>query len=230
MQRRIDEEPAPKRAKAGAAVAAAATSAAVEVGVDESKGDATKRRILEHALHLAGVRGLDGLTIGELAVDLGLSKSGLFAHFKSKERLQLEVLEFAAEHFGRSVMVPALALPRGERRLRAIFENWLGWIRATERTGGCVFIAGAVEWDDREGPVRDALVHWFEQLHKMFLRAAQLCVDVGDFRADLDVPAFAYDLHGIALKYHLERRLLRTPKADERVRAAFERLLNRARA
>jgi AcrR family transcriptional regulator len=198
-------------------------------GGDPSKGQTTRKRILDRALELAGTRGLDGLTIGELASDLELSKSGLFAHFKSKERLQLEILEVAADHFAQHVLVPALAQPRGIARLEAIFANWLEWIRSNQPMGGCIFIAGAMEWDDREGPVREALVHWFEELYGMLERAVRLCVDTGDFRSDLDVKALAYDLHAVAMKFHLDVRLLRSPIAAERARSAFDRLLSQAK-
>jgi AcrR family transcriptional regulator len=213
------------RARPSATEAAPGATAAL----DASKGDVTRRRILERAMYLAGTRGLDGITIGELASDLGLSKSGLFAHFKSKERLQLDVLESAGQHFGEHVLVPALAKPRGQERLRAIFENWLEWIRSRGPSSGCVFLAGAMEWDDRDGPVRDALVHWFEQLQQTLQRAVRLCVEVGHFRPEVDVAALAYDLQGVALKYHLDLRLLRAPEAHERALGAFDRLLIRAR-
>jgi AcrR family transcriptional regulator len=194
-----------------------------------TKGDATRKRILDHALQLAGRHGLMGLTIGELAADLQLSKSGLFAHFKSKERLQLDVLDAAAAHFAEHVLVPAIARPRGLERLRAMFENWLAWIHSNQPSSGCIFIAGAMEWDDREGPVRDALVHWFDELHRVMERAVRLCVEAGQLPADLDTSAFAYDMHGVAMKFHLDLRLMRSPVALERARSAFDRLLSRAR-
>jgi AcrR family transcriptional regulator len=123
-----------------------------------SKGSATRGRILSRALELASQLGLEGLTIGELATDLGMSKSGLFAHFRSKERLQLAVLELAAEGFTSRVFRPALKRPRGEPRLRAIFENWLAWV-SSDRQGGCIFLAGAMEYDDRGGPLLSRTRH-----------------------------------------------------------------------
>lgn len=194
-----------------------------------SKGSATRERILDHALRVAAERGLEGLTIGELATDLGLSKSGLFAHFKSKEGLQLAVLDAAAEDFTRQVFGPALKQPRGLVRLRSILEHWLGWVHARRLPGGCIFLAGAMEWDDREGPVREKLVHWFDQLSASLQKAIRLCVETGELRADTDVAALAYELHGIALKFHLEHRLLRSPKALDRANLAFDRLLATAR-
>jgi AcrR family transcriptional regulator len=192
------------------------------------KGASTRQRILARALEIAGQRGLEGLTIGDLAIDLKMSKSGLFAHFKSKERLQLEVLEAAAQAFGQQVFVPAFTRPRGLERLGAIFDNWLKWIRSNHTRQGCIFMAGAMEWDDRDGPVRDALVHWFEALFAALEKAAQLAVDAGQLRADLDVEGFAHDLDSIALKYHLDTRLLRSPKALKQARRAYQRLLSSA--
>lgn len=190
-----------------------------------SKGAATRERILSQALRLAGVVGLAGLTIGELATQLGLSKSGLFAHFKSKENLQLMVLDAAAEHFAARVFRPALKAPRGEPRIHALFENWLRWTSSRELPGGCIFLAGAAEWDDQEGPVRDRLVEWFEKLNQSLARAASIAVEEGHFPKDLDTAQFAYDLHAIVLKYHLQARLLRSPDALSRAGDAYHRLL-----
>lgn len=193
------------------------------------KGQATRQRIVSHALKLAGVRGLAGVTIGDLAQDLGISKSGLFAHFRSKEQLQLEILDAAARDFAQHVFAPALEKPRGTERLSAVFDNWLQWIRSNRIPGGCIFIAGAMEWDDREGPVRDCIAHWFEQLEAGLKRAVSLCVTEGHLRPDLDVEGFVFDMHGVMLKFHLNSRLLHSAKASSRAREAFERLLATAR-
>lgn len=190
-----------------------------------TKGGQTRQRIIDQALHIAGRVGLEGVTIGELAGELGLSKSGLFAHFKSKERLQLEVLDAAAEQFALAVFVPALKKPRGVLRLQAIFDNWLQWIDSEEPPGGCIFLASATEWDDREGPVREALVQWFEQLEAGQVRAVGLALTTGEFRKELDCSLFAAEMHGIVLKYHLEARLMRRDRGLAQARAAFGRLL-----
>ena len=122
------------------------------------KGDQTRDAILERAVRLASQVGLEGLTIGRLAGALDLSKSGLFAHFASKETLQVQTLERAAERFVEVVLRPALAEPRGEPRLRALFERWLRWPQEVSQPGGCIFVQAAVELDDRPGPARDRLV------------------------------------------------------------------------
>lgn len=195
-----------------------------------TKGQDTRARIVERAMTLASQVGLGGLTIGALSSDLGLSKSGLFAHFLSKEKLQLDVLDAAAEHFRLVVFLPALTVPRGLPRLKSIFENWLTWVRSKELPGGCIFLAGALEWDDREGPVREKLVGWFQALHVGLTRAVELAMEEKHFRSDLDAEQFANDMHGIVMKYHLDARLVRNDKAPARARAAFERLVNQALA
>lgn len=196
---------------------------------EASKGQTTHQRIVARAMTLASTLGLESLTIGALAADLEMSKSGLFRHFKSKEKLQLDVLDAAADHFRITVFLPALKVPRGEPRLRAIFENFLAWARSRELPGGCIFLAGAAEWDDREGPVRDKLVLWFQALQFGLIRATSLGVEEGHFRSSLDVEQFAYEMHGIVMKYHLDARLVRQKKAEKHAHAAFERLLDDAR-
>lgn len=193
-----------------------------------SKGQDTHARIVERAMTLASTVGLDGLTIGVLSTDLGLSKSGLFAHFMSKEKLQLDVLDAAGDHFRRTVFLPALSKARGLPRLEAIFENWMKWVRSKELPGGCIFLAGALEWDDREGPVREKLVLWFNALHAGLTKAVQLSIDEGHFRADLDPEQFANDMHATVMKYHLDARLIRNKKAADRARSAFDALVRSA--
>jgi len=194
-----------------------------------SKGEATRARIVQRALELAARVGLEGISIGELAQDLGLSKSGLFAHFGSKEQLQLDVLDLAAELFRASVFDPALRAQRGEAKVVRLFENLLAWVHDRGQPGGCIFLAGAFEWDDVPGPVRQRVVEWFEKFNAAVARAARGAVEAGAFRADLDPELFASELHGVVLKYHLELRLLRNGKASSLARRAFERLLADAR-
>lgn len=193
------------------------------------KGEATRATILEHALRVASASGLEGLSIGGLARDLGLSKSGLFAHFQSKEALQIQVLEMAGARFLETVLVPALRKPRGEARIREIFDRWIRWSEVCELPGGCIFAAAAVELDDRDGPVRETLVRLQADWHRAVAHAASLAIEVGQFRADLDPDQFAHDLYAIVLGYYHAHRLLRQPQALARTRRAFEALLERAR-
>jgi AcrR family transcriptional regulator len=194
-----------------------------------SRGEGTRDRILDRALRLASRDGLGGLSIGVLAGDLGLSKSGLFAHFGSKEDLQLAVLEEAATRFTDTVMRPAFRAARGEPRIRRLFENWMAWISDPATPGGCVFLAAATELDDREGRPRDFLVGSQRQLVVSLARSARMAVEEGHFAAGLDADQFAFDLYSLLLGCSHWKRLLRDPKAETRARAAFERLVATAR-
>jgi AcrR family transcriptional regulator len=189
------------------------------------KGIITRARIVETALRAASVDGLEGITLGKVAADVGMSKSGLFAHFDSKEALQVDVLTAAAEKFTEVVVTPALAAPRGEPRLRALFERWLEWEQHESLPGGCVFMHAAAELDDRPGPARDALVdqqrRWLETLAK----AVQMTVDQGHFRPDVDPALVAFQLYGIVLGYYHSARLLRDPGAKAHAARAFDALI-----
>jgi AcrR family transcriptional regulator len=193
------------------------------------KGAETRRAILDHALEVATKEGLEGLTIGRLAQDLQLSKSGLFAHFRGKDALLLQVLETARTRFVEQVVKPGLAAPRGEPRVRALFESWLAWEHSKALPGGCPFVAAGVELDDRPGPARDYLVQSQKDWLDLIATSARAGVREGHFRPDFDAEQFAYEFHGIMLSYHHVARLLRDPNADARVRQAFESLLARAR-
>lgn len=192
------------------------------------KGERTRETILDRAVVLASELGLEGLSLGRLAEDLDLSKSGLFAHFDSKEALQIQTLDRAAERFSEVVVRPALAAPRGEPRIRTFFERWLHWQELAPQAG-CIFVAAAAELDDRPGPVRERLVELQREKLQFLARAAELAQGAGHFRADLDVAQFAFELHGIMLAYHEASRLLSDAKATRRAREAFERLLASAR-
>src|SRR4249920_1377868 len=177
------------------------------------KGDRTRTLILNDALTLASEVGLEGLSIGSLAGRLGLSKSGLFAHFGSKEDLQLATLRHTQERFQQAVFRPALASPRGLPRLRALFENWLSWIARIDRPGGCVMLAASVEYDDRPGQVRDALVAGQRELRGALAKAVRLGVEEGHLRPDTDPWQVVFELMGIVLQVHHDRGLLDDPRA-----------------
>jgi AcrR family transcriptional regulator len=188
-----------------------------------SKGDETRERILDEAMALAGVVGLEGLSIGGLAKEIGMSKSGLFAHFESKEALQLKILETAGDRFVAEVLSPALRAPRGEPRLRSLFERWITW--ETARRGGCPFVEASYELDDRPGPVRDALAASQQDWVDTLATAVRIAIAEGHFRPDVDPAQFAFQMYGIFLAYHLYQRLLDADDAEDRARAAFELLL-----
>lgn len=195
-----------------------------------SRGDDTRLAVLEHAFSLASQVGLDGLTIGRLADDLELSKSGLFGHFQSKEALQVQVLRHAADKFVDAVLRPALKAPRGEARLRQLFERWLDWPRMVPQPGGCIFVAAATELDDKPGPARDVLVELQRDWLEVLANAVRTAIGVGDLHASADPEQFAQDVYGIMLGCHHASRLLRDPKAVQRARVAFEAALTAARA
>jgi AcrR family transcriptional regulator len=187
-----------------------------------TKGEETRQAILARAFELATVVGVSHVTIGRLAEETKLSKSGLFAHFGSKEALDVAIVEEASRQFVQSVMVPALREPRGEPRVRALFENWIEW---GQRPGGCFFVGACAELDDRPGPPRDALIHasrdWIDELAK----AARIAIREGHFASATDAEQFAFELYGIMLSCHQFSRFLREPDALARARAAFERLV-----
>ena len=193
------------------------------------KGERTRAAILDRAIRLGSQLGLEGLSLGQLAEELDLSKSGLFAHFRSKEELQVRTLDRAAERFVEVVVRPALAAPRGEPRLRALFERWLAWPELVRQPGGCIFVAAAVELDDRPGPARDRLVELQRQWLATLATAVRGAQAEGHLRADVDAEQLAFEAYGIMLVSHHATRLLRDRKAVERARNALERLIASAR-
>lgn len=190
------------------------------------KGDETKLAVLDQAVEVARRVGLRGLTIGSLAEQTQLSKSGLFAHFKSKEALQLQVLEHARADFEAAVARPAVKAPRGEPRVRELFDRWVEW---DSRPGGCPFIAASTEFDDQPGVVRDRLVRDQRDLIDMIATIFRTGIAEGHFRADADPDQFAQDFDGVLLALHHANRLLGDPLAETRARRAFETLLDAAR-
>lgn len=190
-----------------------------------TKGDDTRERILDRAFLMAGVDGLEGVTIGGLADELGMSKSGLFAHFGSKEDLQVAVLEFASSRFTEAVLLPAFKAPRGLPRIERIFTQWIDWAGNPRHPGGCIFPQAISELDDREGRPHDVLVETQKNLIDALARSAQLAIDEGHFAKDCDPRQFAFELYSIILMLNAYRRLLKDKKAVERARAAFDRLV-----
>lgn len=192
-----------------------------------SKGEETKTAILDHAAKLASQIGLEGLSIGKLAEDMSLSKSGVFAHFQSKETLQIETLQFARGLFVEKVITPAFKQPRGLPRVRALFDAWLEW-NAHGFPGGCLMIAASTEFDDRPGPVRDVLAQTQRDLVETLTHAARIAVQEGHLRADVKPEQFAFEEYGIILSFHHHLRLLADPKARARAQAAFAALVERS--
>jgi len=193
------------------------------------RGEVTRNTILERAAGLATQIGLEGLSIGRLAEELNLSKSGLFAHFQSKEALQLQTIDFAADRFVETVIKPSLGAPRGEPRIRALFEHWLAWPKRSGLPGGCFFVAASGELDDQPGPLRDRLRQLQKDWLESLAHAVRTGISEGHLRTDVDAEQFAYELYGIMLVTHHFTRLLRDPAAETRARRAFDDLLRDAR-
>ena len=194
-----------------------------------TKGEDTRDRILQHAMEIASEVGFEALSIGGLAKSTEMSKSGLFAHFDSKEDLQIQVLAAARRSFVDNVVAPSFREARGEPRIRALFERWLTWEEGRVTPGGCPFVVASHEYDDRPGPVRDAVVAAQRDWVGAVATSAQIAVDEGHFRSDLDTDDFAFELYGIFLSFHLYYRLLNDPEVRQRARAAFERLIESSR-
>jgi AcrR family transcriptional regulator len=192
-----------------------------------SKGDETRDAILTQATSVASKVGLTGMTIGQLASHTGMSKSGLYAHFASKEALQIEILQHSRRQFVDRVIRPALQSPRGVTRLRTLFESWLTWSEAFE-DGGCVFVAASSELDDQPGPVRDVLVRDERDWLELIATIATTAVSEGEFAADVDVDQIAYEVHAITLGHQHASRLMHDPLALDRARRAFESLVERS--
>ncbi|GAB4218278.1 MAG: TetR/AcrR family transcriptional regulator [Rhodoferax sp.] len=190
------------------------------------KGQQTKQAIVEAALGLATQIGLEGLSIGALAELMHMSKSGVFAHFGSREELQISVVREYYRRFADEVFYPAMDAPRGLPRVRALFALWMKRV-AIEIQSGCIFISGAVEFDDRPGPVRDALASsvqtWLAALHRAVLQAKT----EGHLVADADAQQMAFEIHGLILALHYEARFLQNPGATDRANTGFENILLR---
>lgn len=189
------------------------------------KTRSTHQHILGRGLEIVSERGLAGVSLGGLASRAGLSKSGLFAHFRSKEELQVELLRAAGEALRRE-LAPAMGEPEGLPRLRALFGRWLGWAERSGLPGGCPLYGAAFELDDAgEGPVRDHLTRSKGEWTGMLEGLVEEAVDLGHLRGNLDAARFVWRLEGIYLAHHVSRRLMRDPDADARALAAFEDLL-----
>lgn len=192
------------------------------------KGQQTRASILDAALSLASQKGLEGLSIGNLAEVTSMSKSGVFAHFGSREELQMSVIREYHARFEEEVFYPSLREPRGLPRLEAMYRRWLARV-SIEIDSGCIYISGAVEFDDRPGPVRDALVDMVRTWHLGLHRAIAMAREEGHLRADTDARQMLFELHGLVLALHHDARFLRTPGSVQRAEQGFLNVLDRYR-
>jgi AcrR family transcriptional regulator len=190
------------------------------------KGLQTKQLIVDAALALATQVGLEGLSIGVLADSIKMSKSGVFAHFGSREELQISVIREYFNQFANEVFAPAMDEPRGLPRVRAMFHNWMTRV-AIEIQSGCIFISGAVEFDDRPGPVRDALASSIKTWLSAFYRAVVQAKEEGHLSADADEEQIAFEIHGLILALHHGARFLQNPASTTLAKKGFENILAR---
>ena len=190
------------------------------------KGQQTKAAIVDAALGLATQIGLEGLSIGVLAEVMRMSKSGVFAHFGSREELQISVIREYYTRFEEEVFYPALRQPKGMPRLKALFQNWMNRT-SVEIDSGCLFISGAVEFDDRPGPVRDALAGSVKTWLAAMYRAVVQAKEAGHLAQNADEHQMAFEIHGLILALHYEARFLKTPGSVARANTGFINILAR---
>ncbi len=197
----------------------------VAASVKASKGEETRAQILAAAVEQASACGFESLTIGTLADKTGLSKSGLFAHFGSKLDLQIAALDEAGRQFTEAVFLPAMKAPRGVRRLRALFDNWITWPQRASLPGGCPIDSASREYHHQPGPMRDAIVDRQKLLDRELSKAVRMAVETGELAENVDPGQVAFDMLGIILGFYRTELLLGRPQATRRARVGFERLL-----
>jgi AcrR family transcriptional regulator len=188
------------------------------------KGQQTKAAIVDAALRLASQVGLEGLSIGAVAAIMHMSKSGVFAHFGAREELQISVVREYFQRFEQEVFYPALKQRRGMARVEALFANWMKRV-VVEIESGCIFISGAVAFDDRPGPVRDALADSVNTWLGALRRAVHQAREQGELRADADSDQMAFEIHGLILALHFEARFLKNPGWLAHAHAGFAHIL-----
>lgn len=192
-----------------------------------TKGNETKTAILDMALDMTSELGLEGVTIGILAKATKMSKSGLFAHFQSKENLQVEILKHAATVFAENVVAPALRVEAGIPRIRALVRNWTDW--TSQLSGGCIFIAASMQFNDREGSVRSFLLRQQEAWIRTLRKVARSAIKTKEFREDIDCHQFAFELYSLLLGFHLYHHLLHSEDLETRQTIALDQLFDKHR-
>jgi AcrR family transcriptional regulator len=189
------------------------------------KSKSTRETILERAVADASLRGLNALTIGTLAAELDMSKSGLFAHFGSKEALQRATVQETIRLFTDQCVLPALALPPGKTQIRSLFRNWIAWSLDEQRPGGCPMAGAAFDMDGQPGEVRDLVAdgfrRWAAALKDVIEKAKRVDLD-----PNVDADTLILQIFGLYFSHHLYRWLLDDRTATERTFAAFENVLS----
>jgi AcrR family transcriptional regulator len=190
-----------------------------------TRGEETRSQILAAAVEQASACGFESLTIGTLAEKLGMSKSGLFAHFGSKLDLQVAALDEAARQFTEAVFMPAMKAPRGLKRLRALFDRWIGWPQRARLPGGCPIDAATREYHHQPGPMRDAVIERQKTLNRELRKMVRMAVDSGELRADTDTHQLIFDVFGIILVFYRAELMLGAEESRRRAHVAFDRLV-----
>lgn len=181
--------------------------------------------ILAAGLNMASQLGLEAVSIGALARAVNMSKSGLFAHFQSKENLQNDIMHFAGQRFSDDVVVPALKVEAGIPRIQALVDNWIGW--TSKVTGGCIFVQASHDLKDRPGIVRDYLLQQQQAWIDCLKRIAESAVRAGDLRPGIDYDQFAFEFYSLLLGFHLYHTLLKNEDIRKRQQTALESLIQR---
>jgi AcrR family transcriptional regulator len=200
----------------------------MQLTVATSKGAATRDSIIERAYGIVRRDGFEGLSIGAVAESVGMSKSGVFAHFGSREDLQLAVLDAAAQRFTEHVFVPAIREKRGLPRLMAIGRRWMKWLRSEQ--GGCPMVSAAIEYDDRPGAIRDRVIFYQTRLRNELAKAIGMAIESGELAADTDSAQLAFEIFGVELAVHHDSRLFGFDDAIARGERALERLISSHKA
>lgn len=189
----------------------------------------TRERILRHGLDLLSQAGLSGVTLGVLAERVGMSKSGLFAHFRSKDDVQIGLLDYMKDFADGHVVAPAMKAPPGLPRLEALVSHWCGWAERAGLPGGCPVAAGLFELDDVESPVRDKILAMESEWRRLLEQLVRDAIAEGHLRRGLDIEQFIWELNGIYLSHHASHRFFRQAEADTRARTAFRSLIEHSR-
>lgn len=188
-----------------------------------NKGGETKNNILTIGLEMASQYGLEDVTIGSLAKNMNMSKSGIFGHFQSKENLQVLIINHAVKDFTENVVVPSLKVERGIPRIKVMVEKWINWGNGLK--GGCIFVSAGNEFSDRRGPVRDVLLNHQKSWLASLARLADSAIKAGDFRTDIDINQFAFDLYSLLLGFHYYHRMMKDTNTRKKQEKALDQLI-----